>query len=168
MRIAITGPESSGKTALAIQLAESLSIPYCPEAARSYFQNRSPKYTLHDIENIALMQAAWWKKTERFSSSWVADSDYWVMHIWQIEKFGKCSSVVEQSLRYVPFDIVLVCAPDIPWEYDPLRENRDDRDRLFDEYAAVLSANQINSHVVRGLGKDRLANALELIKEKGR
>ena len=63
---------------------------------------------------------------------------------------------------------MLVCAPDIPWEYDPLRENRDDRDRLFDEYAAVLSANQINSHVVRGLGKERLANALELIKEKGR
>lgn len=168
MRIAITGPESSGKTALAIQLASALNVPYCPEAARTYLQNCPSGYTLQDLENIAHLQASWWKKTENICPSWVADSDYWVMHVWQMEKFGCRSEHIERAMRSFEFDIVLVCAPDIPWEYDPLRENRDDRDRLFELYTRVLKANEINSRIVSGLGTQRLENALAFIKEKGR
>jgi nicotinamide riboside kinase len=36
------------------------------------------------------------------------------------------------------FDLHTLCWPDIPWEADPLRENPDNRDKLFELYKASL------------------------------
>lgn len=168
MRIAITGPESTGKTALAIQIAEAIGVPYCPEAARTYLQHNPGNYTFTDLENIASLQVEWWRKTSAFSRSWIADSDYWVMHVWQEEKFKKVSDSIKKSMDEFTFDLVLLCAPDIPWKYDVLRENQADRDRLFALYHATMRAHGIDFNIVHGLGDERLKCAMAIINEKRR
>jgi nicotinamide riboside kinase len=45
-----------------------------------------------------------------------------------------------QALTAQHFDHYFLCAPDIPWEPDPLRENPSDRDRLFEIYQRELVA----------------------------
>jgi len=52
-RIAITGPESTGKTWLAKNLAAYFHTVYVPEYAVEYLLEHGPAYTLKDIENIA-------------------------------------------------------------------------------------------------------------------
>ena len=44
LRIAITGPESSGKTTLAIALAKHLKSKWVPEFAREYLEISNGKY----------------------------------------------------------------------------------------------------------------------------
>jgi nicotinamide riboside kinase len=53
IRIAVTGPESTGKTTLAKQLAEHFSGQYIPEFAREYVEKLSDHYTYEDVEIIA-------------------------------------------------------------------------------------------------------------------
>ena len=50
-RIVLTGPESCGKTELANQLSEQLSVPCVPEIARDYLLKR----------NTIICQAIYWK-----------------------------------------------------------------------------------------------------------
>ena len=51
--ITIVGPESSGKTTLARQLAAELGCPWVPEYAREYLEQRGGYYDESDIEMIA-------------------------------------------------------------------------------------------------------------------
>ena len=51
--ITIVGPESSGKTTLARQLAAELGCPWVPEYAREYLEQRGGYYDESDLEMIA-------------------------------------------------------------------------------------------------------------------
>ncbi|MBK7852395.1 MAG: ATP-binding protein [Bacteroidetes bacterium] len=48
-RIALIGPESTGKTTLAEQLARHYKTVWIPEYSRNYVENLNRKYTKEDI-----------------------------------------------------------------------------------------------------------------------
>ena len=54
--ITIVGPESSGKTTLAEQLAGALSSQWVPEFARVYLENLGRPYGFEDLREIAMGQ----------------------------------------------------------------------------------------------------------------
>ena len=53
MRIAILGPESSGKSTLAKALASELKIDFTDEYARTYLNNINREYHQNDLLEIA-------------------------------------------------------------------------------------------------------------------
>ena len=52
-KIILTGPESSGKTTLAKQLAERFQTTWVPEFARTYLDNLTRPYREDDLLRIA-------------------------------------------------------------------------------------------------------------------
>jgi nicotinamide riboside kinase len=52
-KIAIIGPESTGKSTLANQLSNELSFPLVPEFAREYLKNLNREYKYSDLSEIA-------------------------------------------------------------------------------------------------------------------
>lgn len=56
--ITIVGPESSGKTTLAEQLAGALGSRWVPEYARVYLENLDRPYVFEDLREIAMGQLA--------------------------------------------------------------------------------------------------------------
>jgi nicotinamide riboside kinase len=60
------------------------------------------------------------------------------------------------------FDHYFLCAPDIPWEPDPLRENPLNREMLFGLYLEQLEKYGRNFTILTG----HLENRQELIKVK--
>jgi hypothetical protein len=56
-----------------------------------------------------------------------------------------------------------LCDIDLPWQYDPLREHPDQRQYLFDLYYKELKNRNFPFDVVRGTGRDRLTNAIQII-----
>ena len=54
--IVITGPESTGKTELAAQLAQSLNCKWIPELSREYIARLGRPYQYSDVEEIARLQ----------------------------------------------------------------------------------------------------------------
>lgn len=158
MRIAITGPECSGKSTLSEQLAWELDLPWTPEHARDYLGRLGRPYVPEDIIAIAKEQAAQWINT-----SFIADTEMLVCSIWYEEKTGETSVEIEQLLTEQNFDLYLLCTPDLPWAFDELRENPTDRDRLFEQYKARLDELSLPYVVISGTTENRLEVALNAV-----
>ena len=63
-KIAIIGPESTGKTTLCEQLAQHYNSLWCPEYAREYLLTHGTKYSYEDLLAIAKGQVELEKKFE--------------------------------------------------------------------------------------------------------
>ena len=94
-----------------------------------------PYYEEADLFEMAKGQQAWWP-----DGSLVADSEMHVFQIWSAEKYKRVYKQLLQALTAQHFDHYFLCAPDIPWEPDPLRENPSDRERLYEIYQRELVA----------------------------
>jgi nicotinamide riboside kinase len=133
MRVAFTGPECSGKTELSKWVSQHFSMTYIPEYARSYLEGINRPYAAEDLIQIAINQLASWN-----TEDYVADTEMLVILIWFEEKFGEAPQELIDLVGNMHFDHYFLCKPDIPWVYDPLRENPHDRDRLFEIYRRYL------------------------------
>lgn len=177
--IAITGPESTGKTQLAQELAQALGAEWTPEYAREYLRDFERPYTREDLERIARGQAEAIArgKTRALRACPLAhapllvlDTDWTVLEIWESYRFGTDMPVPFWQKGYGPIeipDLYLLCYPDIAWQPDPLREHPHERLILFDQYVRLLCAHQAPYAVIRGQGQARLQSALEAIEQRG-
>jgi NadR type nicotinamide-nucleotide adenylyltransferase len=163
MRIAVTGPESSGKTTLAKTLAERLQIPWIREFARDYLMELNRPYHQDDLVKIAIGQLAEWNK---FSSevSLICDTEMLVMNIWSQVKYGSVDPIIQNAWAEQRFDHYFVCRPDIPWEDDPLREHPEQREELFEIYLEGLKARDLPFTIVEGNLKNRIEICLRVVK----
>jgi len=152
MRIAFTGPESSGKTTLSLWLANKLSgSAYFSEFAREYLEEKQlTRATEEDFKQIATIQC------ERFTQSkesicQIFDTDIFVLRIWNDEVFKLKLPELEILTSY-KMDIHFLCAPDVEWEADALRSApaRVERERLFEKYKIELRNSQVNFTILSG------------------
>jgi nicotinamide riboside kinase len=132
LRIAFTGPESSGKTTLALWLSSFSGLPYIDEYARTYLAEKS-NYEQEDLDQMAIKQTELWP-----NAGFIADTEMHVFQIWSQVKYMEVSPVITSLLNAQRFDHYFLCAPDIPWEADPLRENPHNRQELFELYQKEL------------------------------
>jgi nicotinamide riboside kinase len=154
-RFAVTGPESSGKTTLAIALAEKYAGTFIPEFARAYLQQKNGIYTREDLDIIAEKQMALWEEvsTEKIL---FCDTEMLVLKIWSEFKYETCSTFILEAFRNQKFEHYFLCRPDIDWEEDPLRENPEEREELFERYLSELKKQQIPFTIVEGDFENRI------------
>ena len=139
--ILVTGPESSGKTTLSRQLAWALDGLFVAEAARDYLEQQGGTYEAEDLPLIWQQQAKAEDAARASSASFVVcDTGPEVIRVWAEVKFGTCPPEVLRACEVRRYDLVLLCAPDLAWEPDPLRESPDltQRGALFDRYQELL------------------------------
>ncbi len=148
--ILITGPESSGKTTLAKQLAENLGAEFLPEYARTYLEQHGPEYEQSTLLTIAKEHTLAFDTSLASNQSKILLLDTFLLNIkiWSEEKYESCDSWILDQLTSFRPDGVLLCKPDIPWKPDPLRENPLDRDRLFAIYQQELDQLQWNYLII--------------------
>ena len=166
-KIVITGPESTGKTTLAEALAQRLNAILIPEYARSYVEKLNRPYTYSDVEKIAQHQMDEEGKYSDYGASGILLMDTWliVTKVWFEVVYGTAPEWIENWISTDDIDLFLVCAPDIPWIADPIRENGGEmRLKLFDRYIKEIESHGFAYEIVRGSGELRLQNAWDLLK----
>ncbi len=156
MRIAFTGPESCGKSTLAKWLSEMYRLPLSEEFAREYLSQKE-SYIQDDLDSITLGQLADWQKK---GTEFVADTEMTVLKIWSEYRFQQASQYILEAHKKQHFTHYFLCAPDIPWEPDPLRENPSNRDELFLLYEAELIKNEWPFTILKGSLKERQKEVL--------
>jgi NadR type nicotinamide-nucleotide adenylyltransferase len=169
-KIVITGPESTGKTTLAEALAHRLNALLIPEYARSYVEKLDRPYTYSDVEKIAQHQSDEESKFSEHEESGILLMDTWLIitKVWFEVVYGAAPDWIEKQIATDDIDLFLVCAPDIPWIADPIRENGGEmRHKLFDRYINEIESHGFAYEIVRGADELRLQNAMNLLKSHG-
>lgn len=166
IKIAVTGPESTGKSTLAAQLAAQYNTVWVPEYARSYVGNLGRPYTLHDIEAIARGQLALEREMQLQANRLLfADTDMLVLKIWSGHAFGHCPAWIQEELIRQEYNLCLLMGVDLPWEPDPQREHPHLRQFFYDWYKQELEALQVPFVEVAGQQEERLLAATQHVEE---
>ncbi|SMG34107.1 nicotinamide-nucleotide adenylyltransferase, NadR type [Marivirga sericea] len=164
-KIAVIGPESTGKSTLTKDLAHYFNEPFVAEYGRTYLEENGSFYVESDLLNISKgmleIEQTQAKNANRFL---FCDTDLIMMKVWYEVKYGTCHPWVLGQLRSNPYDFHLLCAPDLPWEADPLRENPTTRVELFEHYQNELIDYQCAYSVISGTN-DRLQKAIEVLEK---
>ncbi len=162
-KIGIIGPESTAKSTLSCQLAQHFGGEYIPEYARTYIQSLSYPYTYQDVEAIAHHQIQQLSTSQPLNLFF--DTELIITKVWFLHKYNRCPSFLLEALENNPIHFYLLCAPDLPFEPDPLRENPHLRDYLFAWYERELQAQKKPYAIIRGVGPERLQAAIQAVQE---
>ncbi|SNR43680.1 MULTISPECIES: AAA family ATPase [Hymenobacter] len=161
LRVALTGPESTGKTTLSRLLAEHYHTVWAPEYAREYLEARGPRYVLADLEEIARGQlqaeAAAEQAARRLGRPVVfCDTDLLVIKVWAEHAFGYCPNWILRHIEHHHYHLVLLLNVDLPWEPDPLREHPQHRQYFYHLYQQELRNQVANFAEISGTPGQRL------------
>jgi NadR type nicotinamide-nucleotide adenylyltransferase len=151
-KVAIIGPESSGKSSLARYLSKRYNATCVPEYAREYIERKGSRDVSYDeLCDIARHQIDEIKLTAN-SQQPIAffDTELIVTKVWFDYAFGRVPEWLDDAIRRYPMDVYLLTAPDIPWQPDPARYNGSQamRQELFDRYEAEIQALDIPYYII--------------------
>lgn len=167
--IVVTGPESSGKTTLAKQLALHLNAYQVEEFSRAYLTDLCRPYTEQDVLKIGLGQhESEQAAVQSGAETVVCDTDLTVIKVWSEVRYGTAPAIINELLIKASPRFYLLMRPDLPWMPDPLRENPDDRKKLFERYVTLLQEMGADFSVIDGTEDLRLDNALNALKARSR
>jgi nicotinamide riboside kinase len=164
-RVILTGPESTGKTMLTMELARRYGAPFIPEYAREYIVSLNRPYIFDDVLHIAGKQVEQLEYFTAMATEYLFIDTYLIItKVWFDKVFNKIPAWIDPEIVKTNDCLYLLCRPDIPWEPDPVRENGGTmRQVLFDIYESELKKAGLSFAFVGGMGEDRVACAVEQI-----
>lgn len=163
VRICLTGPECTGKSALAERLARELGATWVREYAREYAESRGNNLTAADVEPIARGQIA---SLDRAAGDLVIlDTDLFSTVVYARHYYGGCPRWIEDEARRRRADLYLLMDTDLPWTADSARDaGGDTREDLFDAFRAALDELETRWEIVSGEGEERWARVREVLR----
>lgn len=116
--VALHGIESTGKSTLAVELAQALGTVWVPEYGRDYCLEHGTDCTPQDLRAIAAGQQAMIEEAKaRSGPVLITDTDWLMTRAWHRMMIG--TEMVGPD--YPLADLYLHLAPDVPWIDDGLR-----------------------------------------------
>lgn len=166
IRIALIGPESTGKSTLCEQLATHYHTKWVEEFSRKYIGNLNRNYIEEDVLFCIKEQLLLEKKTIENSAKIIfTDNEVINGKVWMMDKYSHCPEWIDDEIKNNPYDLYLLTYPDLPFIADEVRENGKRRMYFYDWYKRILDENNFNYAIIKGTGPQRLAAAIKVIEE---
>lgn len=169
VRVVIFGPESTGKTTLANQLAYHYQTVWAPEYARDYLQDKwniKRQVCEHeDLMPIALGQMKLENKLAKLADRvLICDTDLLETKVYSEEYYdGLVDPELERAARHNQYDMYLLTHIDVPWEFDTLRDRPGQRKKMFDAFENALKEYNRPYVTLTGDKNERFKKAVEVI-----
>ncbi len=164
LKVVLTGPESTGKSTLAKQLADYFEASIVPEFARYFINNLDRDYVESDLFEIAKGQLDYEKHQSLLTNGiLICDTDLLTIKIWSNFNFGKCDPQILEWIEERKYDHYLLCGTDVEWQFDPQRENPNERAELYEIYKKELTFYHKSFTELIGNEKERFQKASQLI-----
>lgn len=163
-KVAIVGPECTGKSELAQFLAAQYNTSWVPEYARNYIDNLVRPYNVDDLTVIAHGQLRLEEEYVRDAKGILFfDTTLLVVKIWSEFKYGYCDPSIAAALTETKYDLHLLTYIDIPWEDDPQREHPGKREELYQIYLEQIRTMNVPFVEIRGEREQRRRTAIDAI-----
>ncbi|MDI6045215.1 DUF4301 family protein [Flavobacterium yafengii] len=170
IKIALFGPESTGKTTLAKQLAEYYKTEWVPEYAREYLQEKwdanQQICTVDDMLPIALGQTKLENESAVMANKYLfCDTNLLVTKVFSEVYYDYCDPLLDQAAREHEYDLFFLTDIDVPWEKDDLRDRPEERESVFAIFKQSLIDNKKPFVILSGDKKLRLKKAVAIIND---
>ncbi|CAI8295197.1 MAG: Trifunctional NAD biosynthesis/regulator protein NadR [Flavobacterium sp. SCGC AAA160-P02] len=169
VKIVLFGPESTGKTTLAIQLAKYYNTVWVQEYARTYLQRvwNQERRTCEpkDIMPIAYGQIALENSlAQRADKVLICDTDLLETKVYSEEYYGGyVDPLLEKAATENLYDLYFLTYIDTPWEADDLRDRPEQREEMFTAFKKALEENNRPYILLKGTKENRFKKATEAI-----
>jgi nicotinamide riboside kinase len=168
IKIAMFGPESTGKTTLAVQLAEYYKTVWVPEFARDYLQEKWNKNQLicdiNDMLPIAYGQTKLENEKLALANNYLfCDTNLMVTKVFSEVYYGNCDSRLDVAAQEHEYDLFFLTDIDVPWEKDDLRDKPEGRKSVFEVFKKSLGDNKKPFITLSGDKALRLEKAIAII-----
>jgi len=169
VKVVLFGPESTGKTTLAQDLAAHYNTLWVPEYAREYLQDKWDRVQrsceAEDLLPIARGQMRLENGlSTRANSLLVCDTDLLETKVYSEAYYlGYCDPELEKHALENQYDLYFLTYIDVPWEKDDLRDRPDQRLEMFEFFREALEVNQRRFVILRGSREQRLKTAISHI-----
>jgi len=170
IKIAVFGPESTGKTTLATQLAEYYKTVWVPEFARDYLQEKLDSgrgiCDIDDMLPIAYGQTKLENESTLIANKYLfCDTNLLVTKVFSELYYNFCDSLLDKAARAHQYDLFFLTDIDVPWEDDGLRDSPDGRESVFEVFKQSLIDNKKPFITISGDKDTRLKKAVEIIED---
>lgn len=163
-KVAIIGPECTGKSDLSQYLAEHFHTSWVPEYARGYLNKLVHEYQQHDLLTIAhgqlRLEDEWMQDAKEVM---ICDTNLYVIKVWSEFKYSTCDREILHHIATRKYDLYLLTYVDIPWIQDPLREHPDKREQLYSIYLEEMKKQSVPFIEIKGEREQRRATAVGAI-----
>lgn len=165
-KVAVIGPECTGKSELSEFLASHFNTSWVPEYARGYIDNLVRPYAQHDLLAIAHGQIRIEDQWARDSNTvLICDTNLYVIKIWSEFKFGNCDEEILKHVATRKYDLYLLTYIDLPWEEDPQREHPDKREQLYQIYLNEMKKQPVPFVEIKGERELRRKTAVDAVEK---
>lgn len=170
LRIAVYGPESTGKTQLATKLAAHFGAPLVAEYAREFWDKHGA-IALGDIPGIAGEQ---WRREDEAAAKAdrlvICDTEALTTVLWSDLLYGTCPDDIRRDAekRAQNYALYLLLDIDVPFAPDPQRCFPDaaDREKGMRIWRGALERRQLPCALIQGGWAEREQRAIAAIKQR--
>lgn len=165
-KIAVIGPESTGKSTLSEALAKALNTVWVPEYAREYLNKINRTYQEEDLLQIAKGQTELEDSLlAQAKDHLICDTDLNVIKVWSEHKYNKCHSWILEQIATRRYDLYLLTYIDIAWQNDLQREHPEEKMRhyFYQQYKEIVINSNVPFAMIQGAHEERLWTSLHAI-----
>ncbi|MCS6819344.1 MAG: ATP-binding protein [Chitinophagales bacterium] len=164
LKVAIVGPESTGKSNLSAALAKHFNTLYVPEMSRVYLEKLQRKWTYEDVLHIAQLQVQKEDELLPLANRFLfCDTELICIKVWLDYYRLPVPEWIIASIYKRKYHLFLLMNIDLPWSPDPLRENPHDRDILLHSFVTQLQLFEKPYVLISGNPSERFVQALQAI-----
>lgn len=153
-KICFYGPESTGKSTLAREMAKYYHTEFVPEVSREIISSND--FTVEDIIVIGKAQTERVLAKERVAHQFLfCDTDLITTQIYSRQYLGVVPPVLYELEAMVKYDMYFLFDIDVPWVSDGLRDLGERRREMYEVFKGELDKRKISYIVVSGSYAER-------------
>lgn len=169
LRVVLYGPESTGKTTLAKQLAERFDTVWVPEFMRDYSQKKWERERKAVEKADMLPMAVGQMQQENLlapeaNKVLICDTNLMELVVYSKAYYqGWVDPLLLKPALKAQYDLYILTYIDVPWIKDDLRDRPNQRDWMFSLFKDTLDAYDLPYRTLKGNYTQRLDRAEEMI-----
>lgn len=174
-RIVLLGPESTGKTTLAKDLAKHFSTTWVEEYLRDFalekLKSQDKDIKISDNLHIVTEQLKLENQAVKDAKELlICDTNFVETMFYSYLYFGKINDFFSLCLKNLSYDLYLLTNIDLAWQADEVRDKPNDRQKHYDYFKALLQNLALPFVEISGVKEERVKKAIyeieKFLKEK--
>lgn len=171
IRVAVVGPECTGKTTLCSDLATHFKTEWVGEYMREYLQQKwdNLKQTCQWEDLLPIAKGQIFSENQQLTKAkdfLFCDTNLFEIMVYSYIYYRKCPDLIEQLARQHRYNFVFLTDIEVIWQPDDLRDKPNEREEVFEIFKCFLEKYKISYIHLKGTRQERLQKVISILSQE--